>query len=191
MNVLPTAIPDVLVVEPVVHRDGRGFFLESFNERDFCRSIGRTVSFVQDNHSYSTRHVLRGLHYQVQRLQGKLVRVSRGTIFDVAVDLRQASPTFGHWVGEVLSAENARQLWIPEGFAHGFLVLSDEADVLYKTTDYWSPGDERCIAWDDPDLAIEWPLGGAQPKCSPKDVRGAQLVEAEPIVIPENTLGPF
>ena len=178
MNVRSTGIPEVLVVEPQVFGDSRGFFFESFNRKAFEAAVGRSVDFVQDNHSLSARNVLRGLHYQLPRPQGKLVRVVRGEVFDVAVDLRRGSPSFGHWVGEVLSAENKRQLWIPEGFAHGFLVRSDEAEFLYKTTDYWHPEHERCIRWDDPKLAIRWPLEGASPIVSAKDAAGTPLGDA-------------
>jgi dTDP-4-dehydrorhamnose 3,5-epimerase len=178
MNVRPTAIPDVLVVEPKVFGDARGFFFESFNRKALEAALGRSVDFVQDNHSLSARNVLRGLHYQLPRPQGKLVRVVRGEVFDVAVDLRRGSPTFGRWVGEVLSAENKRQLWIPEGFAHGFLVRSDAAEFLYKTTDYWHPEHERCIRWDDPALAIRWPLEGASPIVSAKDSAGTPFSDA-------------
>ena len=178
MNVRPTGIPDVLVVEPRVFGDARGFFFESFNKKAFEAAVRRSVDFVQDNHSLSARNVLRGLHYQLPRSQGKLVRVVRGEVFDVAVDLRRGSPTFGRWVGEVLSAENKRQLWIPEGFAHGFLVRSDAAEFLYKTTDYWHPEHERCIRWDDPSLAIRWPLEGASPIVSGKDAAGTPLEDA-------------
>jgi len=178
MQVRPTAIPDVVVVEPQVFGDARGFFFESFNERRFEAAIGRPVAFVQDNHSRSGRNVLRGLHYQLPHPQGKLVRVVLGEVFDVAVDLRRGSPTFRRWVGEVLSAENKRQMWVPEGFAHGFLVLSDSADFLYKTTDYYHPEADRCIRWDDPDLAIEWPLGGATPIVAAKDAAGRRLADS-------------
>jgi dTDP-4-dehydrorhamnose 3,5-epimerase len=178
MIVRPTAIPDVLVVEPRVFGDARGFFYESFNKKAFDAAVGRSVDFVQDNHSLSARGVLRGLHYQLPRPQGKLVRVVRGAVFDVVVDLRRRSPTFGRWAGEVLSADNRRQLWIPEGFAHGFLVASDEAEFLYKTTDYWHPEHERCVRWDDPALAIRWPLEGAAPVVSTKDAAGVPLAEA-------------
>jgi dTDP-4-dehydrorhamnose 3,5-epimerase len=177
MNVRPSSIPDVVVVEPKVFGDDRGFFFESFNRRALEAALGRPVDFVQDNHSMSRRGVLRGLHYQLPRPQAKLVRVVRGEVFDVAVDLRKASPTFGRWTGEVLSAENKRQLWIPEGFAHGFLVLSDVAEFLYKTTEYWYPEHERCIRWDDPALAVEWPLGGV-PIVSAKDASGSLLSAA-------------
>jgi len=173
-----TRIPDVLVLEPRVFGDARGFFFESYNRTRFEEAVGRKVEFVQDNHSRSARGVLRGLHYQLPHPQGKLVRVVAGEVFDVAVDLRRRSPTFGEWVGDVLSAENKRQLWIPEGFAHGFLVLSEWAEFLYKTTDYWHPEAERCIRWDDPDLAIAWPLQGASPVVSAKDAQGRPLREA-------------
>jgi dTDP-4-dehydrorhamnose 3,5-epimerase len=178
MNVRPTSIPDVLIVEPRVFGDARGFFLESFNRRQLEAALGRSLEFVQDNHSLSARGVLRGLHYQLPKPQGKLVRVVRGEVFDVAVDLRRASPTLGRWMGEILSAENKRQLWIPEGFAHGFLVLSDEAEVLYKTTEYWHPEHERCVRWDDPDLAVAWPAIGAPPTLSPKDAEGTPFRSA-------------
>lgn len=171
-------IPDVVLIEPEIFGDERGFFFESFNHRKFESAIGRTVQFVQDNHSRSVRDVLRGLHYQVQQQQGKLVRVVHGEVFDVAVDIRRNSPTCGQWVGAYLSAENKRQLWVPEGFAHGFLVLSATAEFLYKTTDYYSPEHERCIRWDDPQLSIEWPLQG-QPCLSSKDQRGAAFEQAE------------
>ena len=174
----PLAIADVLLLTPQVHGDARGFLYESFHQRRFEAAVGRSVSFVQDNHSKSGAGVLRGLHYQLQHPQGKLVRVVAGSVFDVAVDLRRGSPSFGHWVGEVLSAENCRQMWIPEGFAHGFLVLSDEAELLYKATDYWAAGDERCIAWDDPQLAVRWPLAGP-PVLSPRDQQGGAFANAE------------
>jgi len=172
------AIPDVLLLTPRVHGDDRGFLFESFHQRRFDEAAGRSVNFVQENHSKSGAGVLRGLHYQLGRPQGKLVRVVAGSVFDVAVDLRRGSPTCGRWVAEVLSAENARQMWIPEGFAHGFLVLSGSAELLYKATDYWSPQDERCIAWDDPQLAIPWPLA-APPVLSSKDTRGTPFAAAE------------
>lgn len=178
MKVLPTALSGVLLLEPEVHADSRGFFFESFNERRFADEAGIDAHFVQDNHSRSVRHVLRGLHYQVGSAQGKLVRVVSGEIFDVAVDLRRSSPTFGRWEGIRLDAVRHQQLWIPPGFAHGFLVLSEQAEVLYKTTTYWSPRQERCIRWDDPDLAIVWPLSGA-PILSDKDRAGAALATAE------------
>ncbi len=178
MKAHPTALPGVFVVEPAVFGDARGFFFESFNQRELEAALGRELRFVQDNHSRSARGVLRGLHYQLPQPQGKLVRVVRGEVFDVAVDLRRRSPSRGRWVGEVLSAENKRQLWIPEGFAHGFLVLSDEAEFLYKTTDYYAPEHERCIRWDDPALGIAWPAAGAPPQVSAKDARGLALADA-------------
>lgn len=176
MKVTPTAIADVLIIEPKVFGDERGFFYESFNQRAFVDATGVSASFVQDNHSRSAKGVLRGLHYQVKQPQGKLVRVLRGTVFDVAVDIRQGSPTFGRWVGVELSADNHSQLWIPPGLAHGFVVLGDSAEVLYKTTSYYSPEHERCIAWDDPDLAILWPSGS--PVLSKKDQHGQRLSAA-------------
>ncbi|UXV18286.1 dTDP-4-dehydrorhamnose 3,5-epimerase [Pseudomonas fluorescens] len=172
------AISDVVLIEPRVFGDERGFFFESFNQEQFESAIGRSVKFVQDNHSRSVRNVLRGLHYQVRQPQGKLVRVVSGEIFDVAVDIRKGSATFGQWVGEVLSAENKRQLWIPEGFAHGFVVLSESAELLYKSTDYYAPAHERCLAWDDPSLAIKWPIDGT-PTLSDKDTKGQLLSAAE------------
>lgn len=178
MKAHPTSLPGVFVVEPAVFGDARGFFFESFNQRKLEAALGRELRFVQDNHSRSARGVLRGLHYQLPKPQGKLVRVVRGEVFDVAVDLRRGSPTRGRWLGEVLSAENKRQLWIPEGFAHGFLVLSDEAEFLYKTTDYYAPEHERCIRWDDPTLAIAWPPAGGPPQVSAKDARGLALADA-------------
>jgi dTDP-4-dehydrorhamnose 3,5-epimerase len=178
MNVIATTIPDVLIIEPRVFGDARGFFFESYNERKLAAALGRPVSFVQDNQSRSARGVLRGLHYQSPHPQGKLVRVVQGEIFDVAVDLRRGSPTLGKWESEVLSADNRRQLWIPEGFAHGFLVLSETADVLYKTTDYYHPEADHCIRWDDPDLAIAWPLAGATPVVASKDAAGGRLADA-------------
>jgi len=177
-NVTPTAIPDVLMLEPKVFGDSRGFFFESFNEQDFAQATGLNVTFVQDNHSRSAKGVLRGLHYQVQQPQGKLVRVVRGAVFDVAVDIRRSSPTFGQWVGSELSEDNHRQFWVPPGFAHGFVVLSESADFLYKTTDYYAPAHERCIAWNDPDIGIEWPVG-LEPVLSAKDVSGMPLAKAE------------
>lgn len=179
MNVTPTVIPDILVLEPKVFHDHRGFFFESFNHRKFIADTQLDVQFVQDNHSYSKQHILRGLHYQIQQAQGKLVRAVVGAIFDVAVDLRQSSPTFGQWVGEILSADNKRQLWIPAGFAHGFLVLSDHAEVLYKTTDYYAPHGERTILWNDPDLAIDWPIDDIVPVVSDKDSQGQPFQAAE------------
>ena len=178
-TVTPTAIPDVLVLEPRVFGDARGFFFESYNARDFAQATGLQVEFVQDNHSQSERGVLRGLHYQLAHAQGKLVRVVHGEVFDVAVDLRRSSPTFGRWVGERLSADKHKQLWVPPGFAHGFVVLSESAGFLYKTTDYWYPEHERCIAWNDPDLGIDWPLGGLQPLLAAKDAAAPLLREAE------------
>ncbi len=179
MKVLDTDLADVKIIEPAVHGDLRGFFLESFNERSFCENLGRKVRFVQDNHSRSEGSVLRGLHYQINRVQAKLVRVVQGEIFDVAVDLRKSSPTFGKWVGTQLSAENFRQLWIGEGFAHGFVVLSEIADVIYKTTDFYSPSDERCIIWCDADLAIDGPIDG-EPRLSDRDREGVSFKDAEP-----------
>jgi len=178
MKVTPTAIPDVLVVEPKVFGDDRGFFYESFNKRIWRETTGLPGSFVQSNHSRSAQGVLRGLHYQIQQAQGKLVRVVVGEVFDVAVDLRKKSSTFGNWVGEHLSAENKKCLWVPEGFAHGFLVLSDFAEFLYKTTDYYAPEYERCIIWNDAELDIDWPLQG-EPVLSPKDADGARFRDAE------------
>jgi dTDP-4-dehydrorhamnose 3,5-epimerase len=177
MNVVRTAIPEVRILEPKVFGDARGFFLESWNARAFAIA-GIRADFVQDNHSRSTRNVLRGLHYQVLQPQGKLVRVVLGEVYDVAVDLRRSSPTFGRWIGERLSAENKRMAWIPAGFAHGYLVLSDFAEVLYKATGYYAPEHERSIAWNDPDLAIDWPLTGA-PMLSAKDAAGARFRDAE------------
>ena len=179
MKRLPTTIPEVLLLEPRVFGDDRGFFFESYNAKVFAALSGREVSFVQDNHSRSARHVLRGLHYQIRQAQGKLVRVTAGEVFDVAVDIRKASPTFGRWFGALLSAENKRQMWVPEGFAHGFLVLSENAEFLYKTTDYWAAEHERCIAWDDPDLGVDWPLDGATPLLSDKDSKGRAFAAAE------------
>ncbi|MBS7690316.1 dTDP-4-dehydrorhamnose 3,5-epimerase [Pseudomonas lalucatii] len=178
MKVIQTDLPGVLILEPKVFGDERGFFYESFNARAFAEATGLDPDFVQDNHSRSQRGVLRGLHYQVQQAQGKLVRVTAGEVYDVAVDVRRASPTFGRWVGVQLSAENKRQLWVPEGFAHGFLVLSEFAEFLYKTTDYYAPTHERCIRWDDPTLAIDWPLAAA-PQLSAKDQAGLSLGDAE------------
>lgn len=178
MHIIPLAIPEVLVIEPRVFRDDRGFFFESFNSKAFDEAIGRQVTFVQDNHSYSLKNVLRGLHYQVRQPQGKLVRVIAGEIFDVAVDVRKGTPTFGHWVGEILSAENRKQIWVPEGFAHGFVAISDHVEVLYKTTDYWSPKNERCIIWSDETLGIRWPMDGP-PIVSFKDAQGSTLQAAE------------
>lgn len=177
-QVTPTALPEMLILEPKVFGDERGFFFESYNQRDFAQATGLQVAFVQDNHSRSAKNVLRGLHYQVQQPQGKLVRVVQGEVFDVAVDLRKKSKTFGQWVGEILSAENKRQLWIPAGFAHGFVVLSDTAEFLYKTTDYYAPAHERCIRWDDPAIGIRWPIA-APPILAAKDAAGKLLAEAE------------
>jgi dTDP-4-dehydrorhamnose 3,5-epimerase len=178
MKVTRTEIPDVVIIEPQVFGDARGFFLESWNERAFREATGVQAPFVQDNHSRSARGVLRGLHYQLEQPQGKLVRVVNGTVFDVAVDLRKTSQTFGRWVGVELSAEGFKQLWIPPGFGHGFLVLSESADFLYKTTDYYAPKYERCIAWNDPDIGIQWPAG-LLPQLSAKDTAGARLRDAE------------
>ena len=178
MNIIKTEIPDVLIIEPKVFGDARGFFYESFNQKVWREKTGIDAVFVQDNHSRSARNVLRGLHYQIRQPQGKLVRAIRGAVFDVAVDLRRKSPTFGRWVGTELSEENRRQLWIPVGFAHSFLVLSDVAEFLYKTTDYWAPEFERTIVWNDPDLAVAWPLQG-EPVLSAKDAKGIAFKEAE------------
>ena len=179
MNVTATAIPDVLVLEPKVFGDDRGFFFESFNARDFERATGLQRNFVQDNHSRSVKNVLRGLHYQIKQPQGKLVRVVLGEVFDVAVDLRKSSETFGRWVGVRLSAENKKQLWIPEGFAHGFMVISEVAEFLYKATDYYAPEHERSLLWSDPTVAVDWPLEGVQPLLSPKDTTGRELADCE------------
>jgi len=182
MKVIPTSIPDVLVMEPRVFGDARGFFLESYNRRTFAEAAGLDPDFVQDNHSRSVRGVLRGLHYQIRQPQGKLVRVVVGEVFDVAVDLRKNSPTFGQWTGEYLSAENKRMMWVPEGFAHGFVVLSEHAEFLYKTTNYYAPEYERCIRWDDPSIGIDWPLDGpldGPPQLSGKDMQGMALGDAE------------
>lgn len=178
MNVISTAIPEVLLIEPKVFGDERGFFFESFNARKFAELTGVTLGFVQDNHSRSAKNVLRGLHYQIKQPQGKLVRVVAGEVFDVAVDIRKNSPTFGQWAGFILSAENKRMAWVPPGFAHGFVVLSDYAEFLYKTTDYWSPEHERCILWNDPALAIDWPMQES-PQLSAKDREGLLLADAE------------
>jgi dTDP-4-dehydrorhamnose 3,5-epimerase len=178
MNVQCTDIADVFIFEPKVFGDARGFFMESFNHKAFCEAIGHPVEFVQDNHSRSARGVLRGLHFQKSpHAQGKLVRVTQGSVFDVAVDIRTSSPTFGRWVGAELSAENNRQLWIPAGLAHGFLVLSETADFLYKTTDYYAPQLEGSVRWDDPDLAINWPDVGAPPQLSGKDANAPSLAD--------------
>jgi dTDP-4-dehydrorhamnose 3,5-epimerase len=178
MQIIPTAIPDVLIVEPKVFGDDRGFFFESFNARRFQELTGIADAFVQDNHSRSARNVLRGLHYQIQHPQGKLVRVSSGAVLDIAVDIRKSSPTFGRWVGVILSAENKRQLWVPPGFAHGFVVRSDYAEFLYKTTDYWMPEYERSILWNDPAIGIDWE-NQSQPTLSAKDANGTLLANAE------------
>lgn len=180
MKIIPATIPEVLVIEPKVFGDARGFFLESFNQRIFNQITGLDVQFVQDNHSHSQQGVLRGLHYQIQQPQGKLVQVIRGAVFDVAVDIRRSSPTFGQWVGVTLTEENHHQLWIPPGFAHGFYVLSEYADFLYKTTDYYAPEFERCIAWNDKGIGIQWPFAGTmQPVISDKDRRGVALADAQ------------
>lgn len=178
MIITPTEIPDVLVIEPRVFGDDRGFFFESYNEHAFADKTGITERFVQDNHSRSCKNVLRGLHYQIQQPQGKLVRAVVGSIFDVAVDIRKSSPTFGQWISCLLTAENKRMLWVPTGFAHGFLVVSDFAEVLYKTTDYYAPQHERCVLWNDPHLAINWPLA-EDPILSAKDQKGEPLKTAE------------
>ncbi|WP_374520642.1 dTDP-4-dehydrorhamnose 3,5-epimerase [Undibacterium squillarum] len=178
MKITPTSLPEVLVIEPQVFGDSRGFFYESFNARKFAELTGVQAEFVQDNHSKSGKNILRGLHYQIQQAQGKLVRVVSGEVFDVAVDIRKSSPNFGKWVGVNLSAENSRQLWIPPGFAHGFVVLSEQAEFLYKTTDYWAPEYERCLAWNDPEIGIDWPISET-PLLSAKDQLGKSLSEAE------------
>lgn len=178
-TVIQTKLPEVLILEPKVFGDERGFFFESFNQRDFQQATGLDVAFVQDNHSKSSKGVLRGLHYQIQHPQGKLVRVTQGAVFDVAVDLRRTSSNFGQWVGIELSADNKRQLWIPPGFAHGFLVTSDSAEFLYKTTNYWYPEYERSLLWNDSILAIQWPLAGEMPKLARKDAEGRGLKGAE------------
>ena len=179
MKATPLAIPEVILFEPKVFGDDRGFFYESFNQARFEEAVGHAVEFVQDNHSKSSKGVLRGLHYQIQQPQGKLVRVAQGEVFDVAVDIRRSSPTFGRWVGALLSADNKHQLWVPPGFAHGFVVLSDTAEFLYKTTDYYAPQHERCIAWNDPQLAIAWPDIGMPPLLSDKDQQGQLLASAQ------------
>ena len=179
MKVTPCAIPDLLLIEPQLHGDARGFLYESFNRRAFGQATGLWPDFVQDNHSRSARGVLRGLHYQVRQPQGKLVRVTTGAVFDVALDLRRGAPSFGRWHGHVLSQDNRQQLWIPPGFAHGFLVLSELAEVLYKLTDYQAPEHERCIAWEDPTLAIAWPLDGKAPLLSVRDRAGNAFTSAE------------
>ncbi|MBN9377683.1 MAG: dTDP-4-dehydrorhamnose 3,5-epimerase [Chlamydiales bacterium 38-26] len=179
MQIIETTIPDVKIIEPKVFGDERGFFFESFNLKLFREKAQIHDDFVQDNHSRSPQHVLRGLHYQIRQPQGKLVRVVSGEVYDVAVDIRKSSPTFGQWVGVVLSAENKRMLWVPKGFAHGFVVLSQEADFLYKTSDFYDPSSERSILWNDPDLGIEWPLHGKSPILSAKDQKGSLLKDAE------------
>ena len=178
MKVTPTAIPDVLLIEPKVFGDDRGFFFESFNRKGFAQATGFDIDFVQDNHSKSSKGVLRGLHYQIQQPQHKLVRVIAGEVFDVAVDIRQGSPTFGQWIGEILSGENKKQLWVPAGFAHGFVTLSASAELLYKVTDYYSPAHERCIAWNDAAIGIEWKMD-MPPLLSAKDALGLTLAQAE------------
>jgi dTDP-4-dehydrorhamnose 3,5-epimerase len=178
MKATPLAIPEVILFEPKVFGDDRGFFYESFNQARFEEAVGYKVDFVQDNHSKSRQGVLRGLHYQIQQAQGKLVRVAQGEVFDVAVDIRRSSPTFGQWVGAILSAENKHQLWVPKGFAHGFVVLSETAEFLYKTSDYYAPPHERCIVWDDPNLAIDWHTS-VTPLLSAKDQAGAPFQQAE------------
>jgi dTDP-4-dehydrorhamnose 3,5-epimerase len=175
----PTALPEVLILEPKVFGDARGFFYESFNVAEFMRVTGTDAAFVQDNHSKSAKGVLRGLHFQIQHAQGKLVRVTAGAVQDVAVDIRKSSPNFGKWVSVTLSAENGKQLWVPPGFAHGFLVLSDGTEFLYKTTDYWHPEYERSILWNDADLAIDWQLEGATPHLAAKDAAGSPFAGAE------------
>ena len=177
MNVIKTDIPDVIIFEPKVFGDDRGFFFESFNQKAFFEAANLNISFVQDNHSKSAKNVLRGLHYQIEQPQGKLVRITQGEVFDVAVDMRSASATFGYWVGTNLSAENKRQMWVPPGFAHGFLVLSESAEFLYKTTDFYAPQHECCLKWDDPTVAIKWPLQG-EPILSAKDNLGLSLQDA-------------
>ena len=177
-SVIEASIPDVLILEPTVHKVDDGFFFESFNRREFAEATGLDVNFIQDNHSLSEMHVLRGLHYQIQHPQGKLLRVIKGTVLDVSVDLRCSSTTFGQWVGCELSDKNHRQLWVPPGFAHGFVVLSERAEFLYKTTDYWYPEHERCLLWNDPAIGIDWQLKGAFPKLAPKDAVGKPFSEA-------------
>ena len=178
-SVIKASIPDVLILELTVNKADDGFFFQSFNLRDFAQATGLDVKFIQDNHSLSERHVLRGLHYQIQHPQGKLLRVIKGTVLDVSVDLRRSSTTFGQWVGCELSDKNHRQLWVPPGFAHGFVVLSERAEFLYKTTDYWYPEHERCLLWNDPAIGIDWQLNGVVPKLAPKDAVGKPFSEAE------------
>ena len=182
MKAIPLAIPDVVLIEPQVFGDERGFFFESFNQKDFDAAVGGHYAFVQDNHSKSSRGVLRGLHYQLQQAQGKLVRVTQGSVLDVVVDIRKSSPTFGQWEAVELSGDNKRQLWVPPGLAHGFVVYSETAEFLYKTTDYYAPAHERCIAWNDPDLAIDWNLGDIVPQLSAKDQQGVAFAQAEVFV---------
>jgi dTDP-4-dehydrorhamnose 3,5-epimerase len=179
MKVIDTTIPDVKIIEPKVFGDERGFFLESFNSRRFHELTGLDINFLQDNHSKSARGVLRGLHYQIEQAQGKLVRVTSGKVFDVVVDIRKSSPCFGQWVGEILSADNYRQMWVPPGFAHGFLVLEDDTEFLYKTTDYYAPEHERTIQWDDPELGIKWPIADLEIRLSDKDKNGIAFANAE------------
>ena len=179
MQAIDTALPDVKIIEPKVFGDTRGFFFESFNQKAFDAAVGQHYDFVQDNHSKSSRGVLRGLHYQIEQAQGKLVRVVEGRVLDVAVDIRKSSPSFGQWVAVELSADNKRQLWVPPGFAHGFVVYSETAEFLYKTTDYYAPAHERCIAWNDPQLAIDWQLGDITPQLSAKDQQGKAFAAAE------------
>ena len=179
MNAIPTDIPEVLILEPKVFGDARGFFLESYNHETFQNVSGLNLDFVQDNHSRSAKHVLRGLHYQLVKPQGKLVRVVSGRVWDVAVDLRRSSPNFGKWVGVELSADNHRQFWVPPGFGHGFVVLSEQADFLYKTTEYWYPEYDRSIVWNDPQLAIAWPLEGHSPQLAAKDAAAPQFAQAD------------
>ena len=180
-TVTPTSLPGVLILQPKVFGDARGFFFESFNQRDFANATGLDVQFVQDNHSRSAKGVLRGLHYQIEHPQGKLVRVTQGEVFDVAVDMRRGSATFGQWEGVLLLAENQRQLWIPPGFAHGFVVISDTAEFLYKTTDYWYPEFERSLLWSDPQVGVQWPIQG-EPLLAPKDAAAALLAHAQTFV---------
>jgi len=177
MKIVTTALPEVLILEPKVFGDDRGFFFESFNQQKFQQATGLDVNFVQDNHSKSSQGVLRGLHYQIQNPQGKLVRVVEGSVLDVAVDIRRSSPNFGKWVGVELTSENKRQLWVPEGFAHGFVVLSESAEFLYKTTDYWYPEYERSLLWNDPTINIQWPIGN--PKLSTKDIAAYTIDQAD------------
>lgn len=179
MNVVPTHIPDVIIFEPKIFGDTRGFFFESFNQQVFEDAVGKHYDFVQDNHSKSSKGVLRGLHYQIEQAQGKLVRVVAGEVFDVAVDIRRSSPTFGQWVGQHLSGENKKQMWVPPGFAHGFLVLSDSAEFLYKTTDFYAPAYERCLSWNDSTINIQWPDIGTAPLLSAKDQQGLSIHQAE------------